>query len=52
MSNRRIADFSHSYDIVISPVVNDRVYTAFALYEGDTISRDALIRELKTYRFG
>lgn len=50
MSNRRIADFSHSYDIVIGPVANDRVYTAFALYEGGTISRDALIRELKTYR--
>ncbi len=50
MSNRRIADFSHSYDIVIGPVANDRVYTAFALYEGGTISRDSLIRELKTYR--
>ncbi len=50
MSNRRNADFSHSYDIVIGPVANDRVYTAFALYEGGTISRDVLIRELKTYR--
>jgi len=50
MSNRRISDFSHSYDIVIGPVANDRVYTAFSLYEGGTISRDLLIRELKTYR--
>ncbi len=50
MSNRRIVDFSHSYDIVIGLVANDRVYTAFALYEGGTISRDALIHELKTYR--
>ena len=50
MSNRRKADFEHNYDIVIGPVANDRVYTAFSLYEGGTISKDILIKELKTYR--
>lgn len=50
MANRRIPSFSHDYDVVIGPVANDRVYTAFALYEGGTISKDTLIRELKTYR--
>lgn len=50
MANRKIEDFAHEYDVVIGPVANDRVYTAFALYEGGTIGRDTLIRELKTYR--
>ncbi len=50
MSNRRITDFTHDFDIVIGPVANDRVYTAFALYEGGTISKELLIQELKTYR--
>ena len=50
MSNRRIPGFTHDYDIVVGPVANDRVYTAFALYEGGTISKDVLIHELKTYR--
>lgn len=50
MANRRIPDFTHHYDIVIGPVANDRVYTAFALYEGGTISKSILIQELKTYR--
>lgn len=50
MANRRIPNFEHGYDVVIGPVANDRVYTAFSLYEGGTIGRDTLIRELKTYR--
>ena len=50
MKNRRIIEFEHDYDIVIGPVANDKVYTAFALYEGGTISKDILIQELKTYR--
>ncbi|MCH5246193.1 MAG: DUF3990 domain-containing protein [Muribaculaceae bacterium] len=31
-------------------VKNDRVYTAFALFEGGSISKETLINELKTYR--
>lgn len=50
MSNRQNPGFEHNYDIVIGPVANDRVYTAFSLYEGGTISKDILIKELKTYR--
>lgn len=50
MANRRIPEFKHDYDIVCGPVADDRVYTAFALYEGGTISKDILINELKTYR--
>lgn len=50
MSNRRTPNFKHDYDIVIGPVANDRVYTAFALFEGGSISKETLISELKTYR--
>lgn len=50
MSNRKIDGFAHDYDIVVGPVANDKVYTAFALYESGTISRDILRAELKTYR--
>ena len=50
MSNRRIRGFTHNYDVVIGPVANDRVYTAFSLYESGIISKDVLIKELKTYR--
>lgn len=34
MQNRTIKGFRHDYDIVYGPVANDRVYAAFALYEG------------------
>lgn len=50
MSNRQIPNFTHDFDIVMGPVANDRVYTAFALFEGGSISKETLIRELKTYR--
>lgn len=50
MANRRIPNFSHCYDIVIGPVANDRVYTAFSLFEGGVIDKQTLIKELKTYR--
>lgn len=50
MANRKIPGFSHNYDIVAGPVANDKVYTAFALYESGTISREVLKMELKTYR--
>ena len=38
------------FGVVVGPVANDRVYTAFSLYEGGVISKDVLIHELKTYR--
>lgn len=50
MSNRKNSDFNHNFDIVVGPVANDRVYTAFSLYEAGTIGKDTLIAELKTYR--
>lgn len=50
MNNRRVEGFEHDYDVVIGPVANDRVYTAFSLYEGGVIDRQTLIHELKTYR--
>ena len=49
MQNRTQKGFTHSYDIVYGPVANDHVYTAFALYEGRVISKQALIAELRTY---
>lgn len=50
MANRRIAGFTHDYDVVVGPVANDRVYTAFSLYESGVISKGTLIDELRTYR--
>lgn len=49
MANRTQKNFAHSYDIVYGPVANDRVYAAFALYEGGVLDKTSLIRELKTY---
>ena len=50
MQNRTQKGFSHSYDIVFGPVANDRVYAAFALYEGGLLSKQNLIAALKTYK--
>ena len=50
MRNRTEKDFQHTYDIVYGPVANDRVYAAFALYEGGILDKQELIRELKTYK--
>lgn len=50
MQNRTQKGFSHDYDIVYGPVANDRVYAAFALYEGGLLNKQNLIAELKTYR--
>ena len=50
MKNRTDKGFTHDYDIVYGPVANDRVYAAFALYEGGLISKQALIAELKAYK--
>lgn len=49
MANRMQEGYTHDYDIVYGPVANDRVYTAFALYEGRVISKLALIAELRAY---
>ena len=49
MKNRMNKGFCHDYDIVYGPVANDRVYAAFALYEGGVFNREDLIKELKTY---
>jgi len=50
MQNRTVKGFLHDYDIVYGPVANDRVYAAFALYEGGVLNKQELIRELKAYR--
>ena len=50
MHNRTERSFSHDYDIVYGPVANDRVYAAFALYEGGLLDKQNLIAELKTYK--
>ena len=48
--NRTVKGFQHDYDIVYGPVANDRVYAAFALYEGGVLDTQELIRELRTYK--
>ena len=50
MRNRTERGFTHDYDIVYGPVANDRVYAAFALYEGGLLDKQNLITELKTYK--
>ncbi len=50
MKNRIQKDFNHNYDIVYGPVANDRVYAAFALFEGGVLNKQELIAELKTYK--
>ena len=50
MRNRTQKDFNHDYDIVYGPVANDRVYAAFALFEGGFLSKQQLIAELRTYK--
>jgi hypothetical protein len=50
MSNRTNKDFNHGFDIVYGPVANDKVYAAFALYEGGIIDKQNLISELKAYK--
>lgn len=50
MANRTQRGFTHTYDIVFGPVANDRVYAAFALYEGGVLGKSELIAELRTYK--
>jgi len=50
MKNRTDRHFTHNYDVVYGPVANDRVYAAFALYEGGLMTKQNLIAELKTYK--
>lgn len=50
MANRTNKDFIHSYDIVYGPVANDRVYAAFALYEGGLLDKQTFDAELKVYK--
>lgn len=49
MHNRTDKNYQHTYDIVCGPVANDKVYAAFALYEGGLLTKKNLIDELKTY---
>ena len=50
MNNRTNKDFNHDFDVVYGPVANDKVYAAFALYEGGIIDKQNLISELKAYK--
>jgi len=50
MDNRTKKGYVHEYDLVYGPVANDKVYAAFALYEGGLIDKKTLISELKTYK--
>lgn len=50
LANRMNRNFTHDFDVVIGPVADDKVYTQFSLFEGGIISKETLIKELKTYR--
>lgn len=49
-ANRTEQGYTHDYDIVTGPVANDNVYLSFNLYESGIISKQELIRRLKTYK--
>jgi len=49
-ANRTVQDYNHDFDIVTGPVANDNVYLSFNLYESGIISKQELIRRLKTYK--
>ena len=49
MRNRTEKGYVHDYDIVYGPVADDRVYAAFALFEGGLLNKQDLIKELKAY---
>ena len=49
-ANRTEQGYTHEYDIVTGPVANDNVYLSFNLYESGIISKQELIRRLKTYK--
>ena len=50
MKNRTQKGYVHEFDLVHGPVANDKVYAAFALYEGGLIDKNTLISEMKTYK--
>lgn len=50
MKNRTQRGYVHEYDLVYGPVANDKVYAAFALYEGGLIDKKTLISELRSYK--
>lgn len=50
-NNRTVYGFEHDFDVVYGPVANDKVYAAFALYEQGFIDKQALIREMRAYKF-
>lgn len=50
-NNRTVFGFEHDFDVVYGPVANDKVYAAFALYEQGFIDKQALIREMRAYKF-
>jgi len=50
-NNRTVFGFEHDFDVIYGPVANDKVYAAFALYEQGFIDKQALIREMRAYKF-
>lgn len=47
VANRRGA--MHSYDIIIGPVANDKLYATISLYENGTLEANAAIEQLKSH---
>lgn len=50
-NNRTVFGFEHDFDVIYGPVANDKVYAAFALYEQGFIDKQALIHEMRAYKF-
>ncbi|MFI3256663.1 MAG: DUF3990 domain-containing protein [Spirochaetales bacterium] len=50
IENRKNPSYTHSYDIIMGPVANDRVYTTIALYESHFLDVETTIKNLKTHK--
>ncbi|MBR5594427.1 MAG: DUF3990 domain-containing protein [Bacteroidaceae bacterium] len=48
VSNRR-GEMAHSYDMIMGPVANDKLYATIALYEGGVLDAEAAILQLNTH---
>lgn len=49
VGNRR-GEFTHSFDIIMGPVANDKLYATISLYENGVLDAPAAIEQLKTHQ--
>lgn len=50
MDNRTKRDFSHDYDIILGPAVNDDAYEQLIYAEGDIFRTSSILEDLRSFR--